>query len=181
MVQVLSDLHILGAGAETAKEIAWIKVLSFRAADGTNLRKVEQQVKSIQKRMRAKVRDERELLDVVAQAPLQISSKPVRLQDLEMRPSFSGRKTVGTCEIHRNGIRFRSNRGEKVGECTTHTKQTASLLFVPRSLSLSLSLSFRSALSLSLFFSSLFSVFSSRLGITKSQAQGALSLSLTSL
>lgn len=37
-----------------------------------------------------------------------------RLQDLNMWPSVSGRKTVGTLEAHTNGLRFVSNKGEKV-------------------------------------------------------------------
>ena len=114
MVQVLHDLHILGAGAEAARDVAWVKVLSFRARNGENLRNVERIVKAIQKRMRAKVRDDRELLDIVQQAPLAVSARKVSLTDLEMRPNLAGRKTTGACEIHKNGIRFRSNRGEKL-------------------------------------------------------------------
>ena len=108
MVQVLHDLHILGAGAEAARDVAWVKVLSFRARDGENLRNVERMVKAIQKRMRAKVRDDRELLDIVQQAPLAVSARKVSLTDLEMRPNLNKRKTTGACEIHKNGIRFRS-------------------------------------------------------------------------
>ena len=40
--------------------------------------------------------------------------KVPRLSDLSMWPALSGRKTQGTLETHTNGLRFVSNKGEKI-------------------------------------------------------------------
>jgi nucleosome binding factor SPN SPT16 subunit len=51
----------------------------------------------------------------VDQAKLILSKDKVpRLSDLSMWPAVSGRKTVGTMEAHVNGLRFTSNKGERV-------------------------------------------------------------------
>ena len=36
------------------------------------------------------------------------------LDGLVVRPNLVGRKTVGSLEIHQNGVRFLSNKGQKV-------------------------------------------------------------------
>jgi len=36
------------------------------------------------------------------------------LPDLSIRPNLSGRKSQGTLEAHTNGLRFVSNRSEKI-------------------------------------------------------------------
>jgi len=36
------------------------------------------------------------------------------LDNLVVRPNLVGRKTIGSLEIHQNGVRFMSNKGQKV-------------------------------------------------------------------
>ena len=54
------------------------------------------------------------MADVVEQANLITIRQPPRLQDLNCRPTLSGRKTQGTLEAHENGFRFRSIKGAKL-------------------------------------------------------------------
>ena len=43
-----------------------------------------------------------------------IKGKRPQLQDVTIRPNISGKKTQGSLEGHQNGIRFTSNKGDKV-------------------------------------------------------------------
>ena len=53
--------------------------------------------------------------NLVAQERVRIITSPPKLQDLQMRPTLRGRRTVGTLECHENGFRFRSsNAGERL-------------------------------------------------------------------
>ena len=44
------------------------------------------------------------------------------LDNLVIRPNLVGKKTVGALEIHQNGVRFVSSKGQKVDICFSNIK-----------------------------------------------------------
>ncbi len=44
------------------------------------------------------------------------------LDNLVIRPNLVGRKTIGSLEIHHNGVRFQSTKGQKVDICFSNVK-----------------------------------------------------------
>eukprot|EP00941_MAST-03F_sp_MAST-3F-sp1_P005807 g5807.t1 len=101
---------------EKNKTKTYIKEMTFSAPlkAAHNLNEQYRIVKMLQKRMRARLREAREMADVVEQAALIPIRQPPRLQDLNCYPTLSGRKTQGTLEAHENGFRFRSIKGVKL-------------------------------------------------------------------
>lgn len=95
-------------------EVVFIKDISIRSTNPTHLNKQVRLMKEMQKRLRQKTREKKEMENVVKQAPLKLVRNPPKLQDLSMKPHLSGRSTHGTLEAHENGFRFRSVRGEKL-------------------------------------------------------------------
>ena len=91
-------------------EVVFIKDISIRSTNPTHLNKQVRLIKEMQKRLRQKNREKKEMENVVKQAPIKLVRNPPKLQDLSMRPHLSGRNTHGTLEAHENGFRFRSVR-----------------------------------------------------------------------
>ena len=44
------------------------------------------------------------------------------MENLVIRPNLTGKKTVGSLEIHENGVRFNSSKGQKVDICFSNVK-----------------------------------------------------------
>lgn len=45
-----------------------------------------------------------------------------QLDNLVIRPNLSGKKTIGNLEIHHNGVRFVTHKGERVDVCFSNIK-----------------------------------------------------------
>ena len=45
-----------------------------------------------------------------------------KLDNLVIRPNLVGKKTLGSLEIHQNGVRFTTIKGEKVDICFSNIK-----------------------------------------------------------
>jgi nucleosome binding factor SPN SPT16 subunit len=95
---------------------SFIREMTFRSLDGTNLVQAFRQISELRKRARAKEVQEMEEANLVEQEKLirTRNERVPRLSDLTMRPVFAGRKTQGNLEAHTNGLRFISTRSEVV-------------------------------------------------------------------
>lgn len=54
-----------------------------------------------------------------------VTSKAMRreyLENLVIRPNLIGKKTIGNLEIHQNGLRFKSHKGQFVDICFSNVK-----------------------------------------------------------
>lgn len=94
----------------------FIKTLNFRSKSSHNLTIQMQRIKDMQKQIRNKQAQEKLVEDLVEQPALRIdrTKRAPRLIDVNMYPHISGKKTLGSLEAHANGLRFVSNRGEKI-------------------------------------------------------------------
>jgi nucleosome binding factor SPN SPT16 subunit len=94
----------------------YIKELGFRSTDAHNLNNQFRLIKELQKRVKQREQREQEESDLVLQEDLILTRdrRVPRLIDLSARPHLTGRKTHGTLEAHNNGVRFTTNKNQKV-------------------------------------------------------------------
>jgi len=95
---------------------SFIRELTFRSLDSTNLTQAYRMICELRKRYRQKEVQIQEEATLVKQDKLikTKNERVPRLSDLTMRPVFAGRKTHGNLDAHTNGLRFYSSRGETV-------------------------------------------------------------------
>ncbi|KAF0682668.1 Aste57867_25227 [Aphanomyces stellatus] len=96
--------------------LMFIKELGFRSSDAHNLNNQFRLIKELQKRVKQREQQEQEESDLVVQEDLILTRdrRVPRLSDLSARPHLSGRKTQGTLEAHQNGLRFTTNKNQKL-------------------------------------------------------------------
>lgn len=94
----------------------YIKELGFRSTDAHNLNNQFRAIKELQKRVKQREQREQEESDLVVQEDLILMKdrRVPRLIDLSARPHLTGRKTHGTLEAHTNGVRFTTNKNQKL-------------------------------------------------------------------
>ena len=93
----------------------YIKELTFRSSNPRNLNNSFKTLKELIKKVRSSELNEKERGNLVDQEKLiLIKGKRPSLMDVTIRPNISGKKTQGSLEGHTNGIRFTSNKGDKI-------------------------------------------------------------------
>jgi nucleosome binding factor SPN SPT16 subunit len=93
----------------------YIKELTFRSSNPRNLNNSFKTLKELIKKVKANEVEEKEKGSLIDQEKLiMIKGKRPTLQDVTIRPNISGKKTQGSLEGHQNGVRFTSNKGDKV-------------------------------------------------------------------
>lgn len=93
----------------------YIKELTFRSSNPRNLNYSFKTLKELIKKVRVMEVEAKEKGSLVDQEKLVlIKGKRPTLQDVTIRPNISGKKTQGSLEGHQNGVRFMSNKGDKV-------------------------------------------------------------------
>ncbi|KAL6048781.1 FACT complex subunit [Balamuthia mandrillaris] len=100
-------------GQKDSTRITYIRELTFRITDQKALNTSLRLIKEIRKRAQARA-TERQIMDnLVEQEELDVNARGrvPRLNDLYIRPNIGGRRTKGSLEVHRNGLRFRSTKG----------------------------------------------------------------------
>ena len=107
----ISNMVFPDPKTETYRPI-YIKEMTFRSVRGDHLLDVMKKVKEMQKtyKNREQEADERGPQEDI----ILVKGRRPALQDLKLRPTLSGRKTVGTLECHVNGFRFYTRKQEKL-------------------------------------------------------------------
>ncbi|KAJ1548240.1 FACT complex subunit spt16 [Nowakowskiella sp. JEL0078] len=90
----------------------FIKMLMFRSVDKETYTHLHDEIKQLQTMIKKRENERQELADIVEQARLIESRKPVVLPYVMARPQDS-KKGTGELEIHQNGLRYHPN-GRKV-------------------------------------------------------------------
>ena len=95
---------------------AYIRELTFKSQNGKNLSDVFKKIKDLQKKVKAQEEETKHQEEHSQQDNLILAQgKKLLLPDVKVRPNISGRKTSGTLEAHKNGFRFTTKKGEKIG------------------------------------------------------------------
>jgi len=110
------------AGASTGmpKELTaddhFIREITLKSRNASNLSQTCRHIKELRKRVQAREKQEALEADLVAQVALQLikTGRVHRLRDVYVRPNVGGKKSSGTLELHANGLRFVTGRGEKL-------------------------------------------------------------------
>ena len=102
--------------AEADEQSHFIREITLKAKVATNLNNTFRLIKELRKRVQARHKQEDLEADLVVQEALQPirTGKVHRLRDVNIRPTLGGKKAPGTLELHANGLRFQSARGEKL-------------------------------------------------------------------
>jgi nucleosome binding factor SPN SPT16 subunit len=105
-----------GMPKESAADDHFIREITLKARQPTNLNNTFRLIKELRKRVQAREKQEALEADLVTQAALQLikTGKVHRLRDCYARPTVGGKKAPGTLELHANGLRFVTGRGEKL-------------------------------------------------------------------
>ncbi|PKA51534.1 FACT complex subunit SPT16 [Apostasia shenzhenica] len=96
----------------------YLKEVTFRSKDPRHSSEVVQLIKTLRRQVASRESERAERATLVTQEKLQLAGnrmKPVRLQDLWIRPAFPGRgrKLPGTLEAHINGFRYSTSRPDE--------------------------------------------------------------------
>lgn len=94
----------------------YLKGISFHSKDTRHVNQVVQLVKALKAHVASRESMKSEKAIPVSQEKLQVSkTKPIKLSDLLIRPSFGGRgrKMTGTLEAHWNGFHFSTMKQEE--------------------------------------------------------------------
>jgi nucleosome binding factor SPN SPT16 subunit len=93
----------------------YIRDLSYKSKDTKNIANLFKMIKDLIKKVKAMEQEEREKSDLVAQESLQLmKGRRIVLNDVTIRPNITSKKTMGALELHTNGLRFNSSKGEKI-------------------------------------------------------------------
>lgn len=100
----------------------WMKALTMKTqSTGQNnrLAMASKQIKDCMKQLKA-IDQEKDVKaanvgqDKIEELQMIKNARKEILENLVIRPNLIGRKTIGTLEIHQNGVRFQSNKGQKI-------------------------------------------------------------------
>ncbi|KAL9116981.1 MAG: hypothetical protein Q9187_006488, partial [Circinaria calcarea] len=94
----------------------FVRSLTFRSKDAVRMQDISEQITELRKNMVRRENEKKEMEDVVEQDKLTEirNRKPVRLENVLVRPAMDGKRVSGEVEIHQNGLRYRDHRGNNI-------------------------------------------------------------------
>ncbi|KAK4049693.1 FACT complex subunit spt16 [Microbotryomycetes sp. JL201] len=89
----------------------FIRGVTYRSTDSFRFTELHKEINDLKKAAVKREAERKEMADVVEQDKLiEVKGKrPIRLTDVQVRPSFDGKRQSGDVEIHTNGIRYQSS------------------------------------------------------------------------
>lgn len=108
----------------------FVRSLTFRSKDTNRMDGIVQQITEMKKSAVRKEQEKKDMEDVVEQEKLvEIRSRrPLRLDNIFMRPTMESKRIGGAVEIHQNGLRYAHLGGHKVDVLFSNVKH---LFFQP--------------------------------------------------
>lgn len=105
----------LGFPEPKGDNFAFLKEITIRMHDPKTIGSAHKIIKELIKRLKVRDQEKKEKEGLVVQKPLVLlAGKRPMLNNVSLRPNITGKKTTGTLEGHRNGVRFTSGKSEKV-------------------------------------------------------------------
>src|SRR5690606_29438923 len=102
---------------KSTPSVAYIKELTYRSSDVRGLNTSLRAIKELRKRVNQRNQQIQNESEIVVQEKLILSrGRNPRLADIFVRPSPTGRKTIGVLEAHTNGFRFTTVKGGNIGK-----------------------------------------------------------------
>ncbi|TNV85367.1 hypothetical protein FGO68_gene4788 [Halteria grandinella] len=129
MTYLRINFHVPGGGVSKdlrfpaiyQPQTLWVKELTLKSPNSMSMAMALKQIRELLKKVKtdeqAKQRpgDAKEEDEHLANEPLIMSkTKKLILDNINIKPSLTGKKTVGALETHMNGFRFMSTKGQKI-------------------------------------------------------------------
>jgi len=119
------NFHVPGDGAMMSSPIgfpaakgdnfAFLKEITIRISDPKAVSNAHRVIKELIKRAKTRDQEQKDKEGLVTQKVLvPLKTKRPTLTDVSIRPNITGKKTSGILEAHTNGLRFTSQKNEKV-------------------------------------------------------------------
>ncbi|KAH8926655.1 SPT16-domain-containing protein [Atractiella rhizophila] len=89
----------------------FLRGMTLRSTDNYRFSELHKEIQEMKRTATKRENERKEMEDVVEQGDLieRKDRKPVRLQDIQVRPAFDAKRQAGDVEIHKNGIRYQSS------------------------------------------------------------------------
>ncbi|GAA5828631.1 hypothetical protein JCM11251_000879 [Rhodosporidiobolus azoricus] len=89
----------------------FIRGITYRSTDSFRFAELHKEITDLKKAAVKRENERKELADVVEQDKLVElkGRRPIKLTEVQLRPSFDGKRQSGDVEIHSNGIRYQSS------------------------------------------------------------------------
>ncbi|GAA5917004.1 hypothetical protein JCM6882_001301 [Rhodosporidiobolus microsporus] len=89
----------------------FVRGITYRSTDSFRFAELHKEITDLKKAAVKRENERKELADVVEQDKLvELKGKrPIKLTEVQLRPSFDGKRQSGDVEIHSNGIRYQSS------------------------------------------------------------------------
>lgn len=114
--------------AMESPQALYIKELTFKTSQGGSnnrlkiaFQKIKEAIKNV-KTQEAEDQVKHEQNDHHVEDLITIKGRKEILENVVVRPNLSGKKTIGSLEIHQNGVRFSSTKGERVDVTFSNVK-----------------------------------------------------------
>ncbi|KAJ3295188.1 FACT complex subunit spt16 [Borealophlyctis nickersoniae] len=93
----------------------FVRALSFRSTDSFRFNEIYKEINDLKKDLTKREAERKEMADLVEQDKLvEIKGRrPIRLQEVFMRPQLESKRASGDLEIHSNGLRYQSQRSDQ--------------------------------------------------------------------
>ncbi|KAG8964979.1 FACT complex subunit spt16 [Tulasnella sp. 419] len=97
-------------------DATFIRSVVYRSADGHRFDALCKGITDLKKEVNKREQEKKAMADVVEQDVLQEikGKRPLRLQEVFVRPALDGKRLPGELEIHVNGVRYVSPLGQKI-------------------------------------------------------------------
>ncbi|KAI4161693.1 MAG: hypothetical protein LQ342_004701 [Letrouitia transgressa] len=108
----------------------FVRSLTFRSRDADRMEIIARDITELRKTAVRREQEKKELEDVVEQDKLieVRNRKPVRMDNIFVRPATDGKRVPGEVEVHQNGLRYTDHRGSKIEVLFSNVKH---LFFQP--------------------------------------------------
>ncbi|KAL9614105.1 MAG: hypothetical protein Q9167_001390 [Letrouitia subvulpina] len=108
----------------------FVRSLTFRSRDADRMEIIARDITELRKTAVRREQEKKELEDVVEQDKLVEvrNRKPVRMDNIFVRPATDGKRVPGEVEVHQNGLRYTDHRGSKIEVLFSNVKH---LFFQP--------------------------------------------------
>ncbi|KAI4210557.1 MAG: hypothetical protein LQ351_006624 [Letrouitia transgressa] len=108
----------------------FVRSLTFRSRDADRMEMIARDITELRKTAVRREQEKKELEDVVEQDKLieVRNRKPVRMDNIFVRPATDGKRVPGEVEVHQNGLRYTDHRGSKIEVLFSNVKH---LFFQP--------------------------------------------------
>jgi nucleosome binding factor SPN SPT16 subunit len=99
-------------------DATFVRSLSYRTSDSSRFENLCTSINELKKEVTKRELQKKEMADVVDQDNIiEVKGRrPLRLQDVLLRPALDGKRLPGEIELHQNGLKYQALSSHKMGK-----------------------------------------------------------------